>query len=96
MNGQLDATLNVNRPAQSASIQHAGLGTAMNSTGVTAGFFQGRMDEVRIWNTARSAAQIAANYNLEIPSAAGLVGRWDMNEACGVNSKWCCVGSHQF
>ena len=86
VNGQPDATLSVGRPVQSGSIQHAGLGTAMNSTGVTAGFFQGRMDEVRIWNTARTPAQIASNYNVEIPSATGLVGRWDMNEACGVTN----------
>jgi hypothetical protein len=86
VNGQPDATLHVAQPVRSNSIQHAALGTAINSTGGTAGFFQGRMDEVRIWNSARSAAQIAANYALEIPSATGLVGRWDMNEACGVTN----------
>ena len=32
----------------------------MTSTGVAAGFFQGTLDEVRIWNVARSAADIQA------------------------------------
>ena len=45
---------------RSDSIQHAGIGTAMTSTGVAAGFFQGTLDEVRIWNVARSAADIQA------------------------------------
>ena len=31
----------------------------MNSTGAAAGFFQGQVDEVRIWNVARSAGEIA-------------------------------------
>ena len=40
------------------SIQHAGLGTAMTSTGSAAGFFQGMLDEPRVWNVARSADAI--------------------------------------
>lgn len=86
VNGQLDVSLTIGRPVQSSSIQHAALGTSINSSGGTAGFFQGRMDEVRIWNTARTGEQINTNYTLEIPSEVGLVGRWDMNEACGVTN----------
>ena len=44
------------------SIQHAALGTALNSTGgvgtQTQGFFAGVLDEARIWNYARSVQQI--------------------------------------
>ena len=40
------------RPARADSIEHAAIGTALNSTGVAAGFFAGTVDEVRIWNYA--------------------------------------------
>ena len=65
------------------SIQHAGIATAMTSTGLTAGFFQGVIDEVRIWNVVRSQAEIQASKNSEINSASGLIGRWGMNEGSG-------------
>ena len=63
LDGVLDGTLALGgdftpRPT---SIQHAAIGTAMTSTGAAAGFFQGQVDEVRIWNVARSGAQIAAS-----------------------------------
>ena len=51
---QLDATLAANATPRFDSIQHFGLGTAMNSTGVAAGFFDGVIDEARVWNHARS------------------------------------------
>jgi hypothetical protein len=63
------------------SIQHAGLGTAMNSTGSAVGFFAGILDEVRIWNVALSESAIQTNMYNEIPSASNLIGRWGMNEA---------------
>ena len=70
------------------SIQHAALGTALNSTGVvtsgqTAGYFGGTLDETRIWNFARSATQILAGKDVEIPTATGLLGRWGFNDSCG-------------
>jgi len=43
------------------SIQHFGLGTALNSTGVAAGHLKGALAEVRVWNTALGAATTAAN-----------------------------------
>jgi len=48
--------------------------------------FAGRMDELRIWNTARTAAQIKANiFNKNLLNAtAGLVGYYRMNEGSGV------------
>ena len=54
LDGALDATLAANATPRSDSIQHFGIGTAMNSTGVAAGFFDGVIDEVRVWNHARS------------------------------------------
>ena len=58
-------------------------GTALNSTGAAAGFFAGSLDETRIWNYARSASQMAASANREIPNGAGLLGRWSFNDCCG-------------
>ncbi len=68
---------------RSDSIQHAGLATAMTSTGVTAGFFQGTLDEARIWNYARSQEEIRATINQQVSSGSGLIARWGMNEGLG-------------
>ena len=80
------------------SIQHAALGSALNSTGgigsQTQGFFGGTLDEVRIWNVARSGAQILAAKNLEIPSAPGLLGRWGFNDLCGATLDSSGNGQH--
>ena len=69
------------------SIQHAALGTALNSTGgigsQTQGFFDGAMDEARVWNYARSTQQIVRGRQLEIVSAPGLRARWGLNEGSG-------------
>jgi len=47
-------------------------------------FFQGLMDEVRIWNTVRSNEQIAANAKRLInPASPGLVAYWRMDEPNG-------------
>ena len=91
LNGVLEATLVVgNFTPQFNSIQHAALGTALNSTGgvgtQTQGFFAGTLDEARIWNFPRSAAQILSGKGQEIPAANGLIGRWGFNDGCGVCS----------
>ncbi|MEI6083673.1 MAG: LamG-like jellyroll fold domain-containing protein [Verrucomicrobiota bacterium] len=83
LNGTLETSLTVNQTPRWDSIQHAGLGTAMVSTGTPAGFFAGLLDEVRIWNYARTAQEIADNKSVEITSAPGLLGRWGLNEGAG-------------
>lgn len=78
------------------SIQHFGIGAAFNSSGAAEGAFAGRMDEIRVWNYARSAAEIAAAKDYEIASAAGLIGRFGLNEAIGstaANSTGTSVGT---
>lgn len=43
-------------------------------------FFNGDIDEVRIWNTARTQQEIQANLNTQLTgNETGLVGYWDMN-----------------
>ena len=83
LNGVLESELTVGQPPRSGSIQHAALGSALNSTGAAAGFFNGVLDEVRFWNYARTAQQIAANRNAEILAESGLSGRWGLNEGSG-------------
>ena len=60
-----------------------GIGTALNSTGAASGFFNGIIDEVRIWSVARTAQDIVANMNAQIVSAPNLLGRWGFNDASG-------------
>ena len=89
LDGVQDATLDLgsNIPPRSDSIQHAGIATAMTSTGAAQGFFAGRMDEVRIWNVARSQAEIQASMNAEIlVPTPGLLGRWGLNDASGTTA----------
>ena len=45
-----------------------------------AGFLQGKMDEIRLWNVARSSGEIAASYDTDVPvGSSGLVGYWSLN-----------------
>ena len=51
--------------------------TTLTSTGTAAGFFQGVLDEARIWNVARTGAQIRANRTSRADSRApAFVARW--------------------
>ncbi|MES2597740.1 MAG: choice-of-anchor I family protein [Verrucomicrobiota bacterium] len=68
------------------SIMPVGLGTALNSTGVPQGAFPGVMDEVRIWNYARSAAEILSQRDAVVLDAGGLVGRLGLDEGRGLQT----------
>src|SRR6266540_3987819 len=86
LDGVLDGSLTVGQPPRSDSVQHAALGTAMTSTGAAAGFFQGAIDEARIWNVARTQPQIQATKDLQIAGGSGLIGRWGLNEGGGTTA----------
>jgi len=85
LNGNLEGslTLGTSTPPRADSRQHAGLATALNSSGTAAGFFAGILDEARIWNYARSQADIQNTMNQTLTRAPGLVGRWSMDEGAG-------------
>ena len=85
LDGVLERTLSAGGDftPESGSIQHAALATAMNSTGVGAGFFNGVLDEVRIWNVARTGAQIAANRDQQLTAGTGLIARYGLDAASG-------------
>jgi fibronectin type 3 domain-containing protein len=83
LDGKLEAQLATGAvpiPPANATISRTVIGSSWNSTGTAAGFFNGDVDEVRIWNLARSGSQIRANKDLEVTSGTGLVGRWGLND----------------
>ena len=95
VNGNLDFTSGVQSAVasgspialpQNNSIQHASIASALDSTGAASGYFQGIMDEARIWTTVRSQAQIQAAMNTEIGVTAGLVGLYHLNEGTGTTA----------
>lgn len=52
------------------------------------GIMKGGVDEVRIWSTSRTAAEISANYNKSIcATASGLVAYWPMSSTDGALPK---------
>lgn len=85
INGVLDTTQDIGNyilPA-SNSVQPAAIGSALDSRGTAAGYFNGKIDEVRIWNIARTSADILKTYNAELTDGAGLVARYSFNEGTG-------------
>lgn len=69
------------------SVQGLGIGTTLNSSGARSGYFQGIIDEVRIWNVARSGTDIANNKDAEIVSGqAGMLARFGFDEATGTTA----------
>ena len=78
---------------ESTSVQHAAIGSALTSNGTAAGFFQGAVDEVRIWNVARSAAQIQAVAERRAADGAGLIGRYGLNEGAGTTASSSVAGA---
>ena len=95
LNGVLekDTLMSAGRLPQSASIQHASLGSALTSTGAVAGYFFGTLDEVRIWDHARPGAGIGDSLGLEIPTAPGLIGRWALDAISGTSTANTVAGS---
>src|SRR5438477_1337531 len=89
LDGAVETTLFVGQPPRWDSIQHAALATTLNSSGSPSGAFNGVMDEVRIWNYARSASQISSNMPRTIVSSPGLLGRWSLDETNGIVASDC-------
>src|SRR5439155_22316440 len=69
LNGNQETNLGVGKLPQFDTIQHAALGTALTTTGVTNGFFSGVLDEARIWNYARNQQQIRDNMSRAITAS---------------------------
>ena len=72
---------------ESTSVQHAAIGSALTSNGTAAGFFQGAVDEVRIWNVARTQARDpGARRTRQLTSGTGLIARYGLNEGPGATA----------
>ena len=84
LNGALETELYVGQPVRDNSSEHAGLATALDANGSPMGYFDGTLDEVRIWNYARTQADIAQTVYSAINSPQpGLVARWSLDEGVG-------------
>ncbi len=83
LDGRLDAKRQVNATPRRDSIQYFGVGTTYNSKGVAAGFLDGAVDELRVWNHARTRAEIAGSMYQTLTSGDGLVGRWSFDAGDG-------------
>ncbi|MHC4756679.1 MAG: LamG-like jellyroll fold domain-containing protein, partial [Planctomycetota bacterium] len=69
---------NVNLPTYSNTISYLGCYDG------TSEFLQGKLDEVRVWNVARTVQEIRENMHLTLSgSETGLVSYWQFNEATG-------------
>ena len=71
---------------RSDNISPFGIASALTSGGTAAGFFGGQLDEIRIWNAAKTQAQIVASKNQQVGSGAGLLGAWAFNEGTGATA----------
>ncbi|HRK82247.1 MAG TPA: choice-of-anchor D domain-containing protein, partial [Saprospiraceae bacterium] len=66
-------------------IQNLGMGGSFFNNGL---YYNGKMDEVRFWNVARTVTEIASNMSASISAQPGLVGLYHLNQgiAGGMNT----------
>src|SRR5262245_16974503 len=79
LDGALDGEATANAMPRADSIHAFAIGTAVASDGTTHGFLQGSIDELRLWNRARSAGEIADGMYRSIAMGEGLVARWSFD-----------------
>ena len=71
------------------------LGTLNPNIWSTSYYFNGAIDEARIWDTARSQAEIQADMNRELTGSEGnLIGLWHLNEGEGLRIEDAAGGHH--
>ena len=80
VDGQLDAEAVANATPRKDSIQHFAIGSALDSKGTPSGFLKGAIDEVRVWDRARTEAEIAAGVYTRLTTEPGLVARWALDQ----------------
>jgi len=86
INGQQDTSTVKTGNITSANVRSTRIGGYAGSSAGGTGWFNGKIDEVRIWDVARSQEEIAGNMHSEIEAQAGsgLIGYWRLNEGTGV------------
>ena len=81
LDGAQDGTASPNEPANAATNVPTVVGGSLNTGSVAAGYFAGVIDEVRIWDYARTEGQIDGAKDTAITSGqAGLLGVWNLDE----------------
>jgi hypothetical protein len=93
LDGELDAESCGATTARFDGMQPVGLGAALSSTGVPSGAFGGSLDEVRVWDRARSQSEIQADRLQALAPQSGLVARWALDEALGASAADSAGGS---
>lgn len=83
LDGKLESTVTVRAQPRSDTAQQAALGTMLSTSGEASGFFQGAIDEARVWSRALPQEEILANLNRQLTTGTGLVARWGLNEGTG-------------
>jgi hypothetical protein len=79
VNGVLEAQTNTGTQALNAPGQ-----IIMGANVIDSRYYTGTLDEMRLWTTARSVAEIQSNMNSTVPTnTSGLVGYWRYNEGTG-------------
>ena len=92
INGVLDATKAITSQLKTNS-QPLRFGTNIAEND---NFFQGEIDELRIWNVARSKADLEQNFlNPIVGNEAGLVAYWRFNETGGSVAYSAALGPHK-
>ncbi len=79
VDGALDGEATANAMPRADSIHPFAIGTAIASDGVAHGFLHGAVDELRLWDHARSGDEIADGMYRTIGMAEGLVSRWSFD-----------------
>jgi hypothetical protein len=70
-------------PACGILINDQDLNIGRNNASVANSYFDGFIDDLRIWNMVRTSTDIQNNMLSEISSGVDLKGRWGFNEECG-------------
>lgn len=82
VDGSLVASNAAEKRPSNATIASASLGRVTNTGG--RGYFQGQLDEVRLWNVARTGTQIQAQMQQSLTGTeAGLLGYWPCDQGAG-------------
>ncbi len=82
LDGQLEAQATADGATPRAdSVQHFSLGTTMDSAGVPGGALAGALDEVRVWDRARTQEEIESSMFETVAAGDGLVSRWALEQA---------------
>ncbi|VXD18410.1 putative Peptidylamidoglycolate lyase [Marinoscillum sp. 108] len=84
LNGAVEQTGNIPWNANATYHSFNRIGSSHSTGGIEGDFFQGEIDEVRIWDDVRTATEISANYLNEVTgSEPNLISYYDFSDGSG-------------